>query len=76
MFTRIITSVAVVYTLLLGALSLWAREVALPTKGGISPSEVIEGFVFGGLNTLLLLWLLIFLATIGAWVATLAKENT
>ncbi|MFB0538212.1 MAG: hypothetical protein ACETWR_24895 [Anaerolineae bacterium] len=76
MFTRIITSVAVVYTLLLGALSLWAREVALPTKGGISPSEVIEGFVSGGLNTLLLLWLLIFLATIGAWVATLAKENT
>ena len=40
MFTRIITTVGVVYTLLAGALVLWAGQVALPTKGGISPSEV------------------------------------
>ena len=68
MFTRTITAVAVIYTALCLALLLWTRSVASPTGGGISPSELLEGLVPGGLFTVLALWVVLFLVAAGAWV--------
>lgn len=58
----------VAYTVLGFGLDFLARRIALPTRGGISPSEVIEGIIPGGLSTLLFIWLLLLGWTILVWL--------
>lgn len=64
-----LTVVTLTYTVAGLSLMAWARSIALPTRGGISPSEVLEGIVPGGLNTMLMVWLVLALLTAVIWVA-------
>lgn len=67
MFARDITIIAVGYTILAIAILWWGRKVALPTNGGISPSEVVEGIIPGGLATLIYIWFALLFLTAWAW---------
>lgn len=60
----------VIYTIAVIALTMWARNTALPHLGGISASEVLEGVVPGGLTMLLPLWVLLVFLTAAAWVTS------
>jgi hypothetical protein len=70
---KIITVIVAIFTVLCLGLLLWSRSVALPTKGGISPHEVVEGLIPGGVGTLLTLWigLVLVAASIYVWYAFL-----
>jgi hypothetical protein len=65
-----ITMLTAIYTVAAIVLTAWARSIGLPTRGGISPSEVLEGVVPGGLTTLLVIWILLMLLTLAVWVIT------
>lgn len=67
MFAKVITLIALIYTVLAVALMRWADKVALPTRGGISPSEIIEGIIPGGVNTVVYLWFAFLFLTAWAW---------
>lgn len=63
----LVTAVWLIYTLIFLALNFQARRIALPTRGGISVSEVLEGWTPGGVTTLLALWMALLLMVLGVW---------
>lgn len=67
---RIIAITTTVYTILVVALIFESRNIACPlspTCSGISPSEVLEGWIPGGLNTFVILWIALLLTTAIVW---------
>lgn len=74
MFTRAVSVAIAIYTVFAFVVMSWARYIALPTNGGISASEVVEGVIPGGLNTLLLGWVLLTFMIVGARVWELSQK--
>lgn len=71
----LITILTIFYAVLLVVVFQYSKTVADPTQGGISRSEVLEGIIPGGINTLLV-FLVVFLAlTFGSWVIYFAKPK-
>jgi hypothetical protein len=66
----------VLYTVGAFALVNCARDVSLPTRGGISASEVLQGVVPGGISTLLIVWVALVILTVVAWLRHLRKHTT
>jgi hypothetical protein len=70
---RVAALLTVLYTTTAAALVGWARAVALPTRGGISASEVLDGVVPGGLTALLVVWVLLVCLTAAVWAEHLRR---
>ena len=70
-FKTIISIITAVYTTLGFTLLWYSRTVALPTHGGISPHEVVESIIPGGLETVLIIWIALMTLT----VITLSREK-
>lgn len=66
-FTKILAVILVLYTVVVSSFILWVQRTAFSTKGGISPSELLQGWIPGGLFTLLVIWGILFLIVVWGW---------